>query len=89
MSALREDIHIALICQSNVNRSMEAHAMLQKHGYKAYSYGAGKHYFFSSLFISFFPSCSFYTTKPFTVFNQVFYLNVISLEIIYVSCLRI
>lgn len=43
MSELRDDIRIALICQSNVNRSMEAHAMLHKNGYKAYSYGAGEY----------------------------------------------
>jgi len=38
---LRDEIGIALVCQSNVNRSMEAHAMLQKKGYKVRSFGAG------------------------------------------------
>jgi len=35
------DIRIALICQSNLNRSMEAHLMLSKKGYNVRSFGAG------------------------------------------------
>lgn len=39
--ALKDRIRVALVCQSNVNRSMEAHAILQENGYKADSFGAG------------------------------------------------
>jgi len=39
---LRSSLRIALICQSNLNRSMEAHWVLQEEGgIRAYSFGAG------------------------------------------------
>jgi RNA polymerase II subunit A C-terminal domain phosphatase SSU72 len=39
---LRDCISIALICQSNLNRSMEAHWVLQEKGHiRSYSFGAG------------------------------------------------
>jgi RNA polymerase II subunit A C-terminal domain phosphatase SSU72 len=38
---LRNDIKIALVCQSNVNRSMEAHALLCKQNYFCSSFGVG------------------------------------------------
>ena len=41
-SRLRDSISIALVCQSNLNRSMEAHWALQEKGnIRAYSFGAG------------------------------------------------
>jgi len=35
------DIRIALVCQSNLNRSMESHHLLKERGYTVWSYGAG------------------------------------------------
>ena len=41
-SHLRNSIRIALVCQSNLNRSMEAHWLLQETGnIRSYSFGAG------------------------------------------------
>lgn len=37
----KDRISLALVCQSNVNRSMEAHALLKLHGYTVRSFGAG------------------------------------------------
>ncbi len=34
-------MRIALVCQSNLNRSMEAHLVLSQSGYNVCSYGAG------------------------------------------------
>jgi RNA polymerase II subunit A C-terminal domain phosphatase SSU72 len=39
--SLRNRIAIALVCQSNLNRSMEAHWELQESNIRAYSFGAG------------------------------------------------
>lgn len=38
---LRHEVKIALVCQSNLNRSMEAHHMLKNKGYGCSSFGAG------------------------------------------------
>jgi len=35
------DLSIAVVCSSNQNRSMEAHNLLSKRGYKTKSYGSG------------------------------------------------
>ena len=34
-------VRFAVVCSSNMNRSMEAHAFLQKKGYDIRSYGTG------------------------------------------------
>jgi hypothetical protein len=38
-----DKVVFALVCASNQNRSMEAHARLLKHGYHVFSYGTGAH----------------------------------------------
>jgi hypothetical protein len=35
-------VRFAVVCSSNMNRSMEAHAFLQKKGYDIHSYGTGE-----------------------------------------------
>jgi hypothetical protein len=35
-------MRFAVVCSSNMNRSMEAHAFLQKKGYDIHSYGTGE-----------------------------------------------
>lgn len=38
---VRDSILVAMVCHSNVNRSMEAHDLAYRSGFQVYSYGAG------------------------------------------------
>eukprot|EP00475_Leptophrys_vorax_P029293 TRINITY_DN42849_c0_g1_i1.p1 TRINITY_DN42849_c0_g1~~TRINITY_DN42849_c0_g1_i1.p1 ORF type:complete len:235 (-),score=43.59 TRINITY_DN42849_c0_g1_i1:28-732(-) len=39
--SIRQSISVAMVCHSNVNRSMEAHDLAFRHGFQVSSYGAG------------------------------------------------
>ncbi|KAK1257215.1 hypothetical protein QJS04_geneDACA022578 [Acorus gramineus] len=36
-------LRYTMVCSSNQNRSMEAHSLLKRHGFKVSSYGTGQH----------------------------------------------
>ena len=40
-SRMAQKLRFAVVCSSNMNRSMEAHSFLQKKGYDIKSYGTG------------------------------------------------
>ena len=39
---MAQKLRFAVVCSSNMNRSMEAHSFLQKKGYDIKSYGTGQ-----------------------------------------------
>ena len=41
-SRMAQKLRFAVVCSSNMNRSMEAHSFLQKKGYDIKSYGTGQ-----------------------------------------------
>ena len=41
-SRMAQKLRFAVVCSSNMNRSMEAHNFLQKKGYDIKSYGTGQ-----------------------------------------------
>ncbi|XP_020246193.1 RNA polymerase II subunit A C-terminal domain phosphatase SSU72-like [Asparagus officinalis] len=43
MSRRAPRMRYAMVCSSNQNRSMEAHYLLQRHGFNVSSYGTGEH----------------------------------------------